>query len=192
MVIRGRNIVVIILMLILLGSLAGISLNMNHTSDPKFKTSITAHDSYIHHLEKAKAPKPPIPAAEASAGSVGSDAYEYKLQTARERSRKLEELNSRLTLENLAAEEKKVISHDIAVISEAGNKEKAVEDMLISKGYKNVLAVIDETKVKVYFGCELKTTEVINIGDEIARQLNISLDKIVLVQRPSIHTAMKD
>jgi hypothetical protein len=155
---------------------------------------VTIKDSYSHQLDivKKRARNEQTSALKNIATVVGNDAYQFKLQVAKSRSRKIEELNELLAKDDLSMDSRRAKEEEMSRLMGAGAQENAIEEMLISKGYGPVLAAFDGEQVKVYFRKELKLVNVVTIGQFIADKADISIDKIVLVQQTPVKTTLKD
>lgn len=106
---------------------------------------------------------------------------EAKLSKEYVRSTNSENLNDIITNKDLSSEEKKAAVEKVAQIADISEKEIAAENLIMAKGYKDVVVTYTDGYVDVIIvSKEMDDTTRAQIEDIVKRKMEVSADKITI------------
>lgn len=114
--------------------------------------------------------------------SIGNDYFSSaKLAREQSRAKNKETLMEIINNKSLDAKEKKTAVNQVAVITDAAEKENAAELMLEAKGFEDaVVSITDDSADIVINAGELTSQQIAQVQDIVKRKAGIAADKIVI------------
>lgn len=138
---------------------------------------LTVTDGEIAQLDEGETPGEAI----LTSGNIGNIVAQAKINREQVRAKSKESLQSIIDDEKLSEDQKSEAVSAMVTMTELAEKEVAIESLLASKGFENVVVSLNENSADVIVdGTDLTDAKIAQIEDIVVRKSGIEASEIII------------